>query len=416
MADQRLAVHRSIVVVDVEGFGDQRRTNAHRVAVRDGLYRALQEAFGCAGISWDDCGREDRGDGVFVLVPAEVPKGLLVESLPSALVTALHAHNGTHPGRERIRLRMALHAGEVRYDEHGVTAASVNLAFRLLEASALKVALARSPGVLAVIASSWFFEEVVRHSSSAGAYRPVEMAVKETTATGWICLPDQIDPAGRASPELLPSVAGEPVFPGLGSPGGLGGLGGSGPRLPGSVPRVWNIPARNPGFTGREGLLAGLRERLLAGEAAVVRALYGMGGVGKTQLAAEYAHRFAGAYDLAWWINSEQAGLIGDQFAALGIALVCVPAGASVEAVRAAVLAELRERGRCRPPATWTRTPWTVSAASWARPILRTLSSAHNLAADLRALDEADDHPLKPHRDSKPPGDARRAAGRRQRR
>ena len=186
----------------------------------------------------------------------------------------------------------------------------------------------------------------MRHSSSAGAYRPVEVAVKETTATGWVCLPDQIDPAGRAMPELLPSVAGEPVFPGRGPPGGLGGLGGSGPRLPGSVPRVWNIPARNPGFTGREGLLAELRERLLAGEAAVVQALYGMGGVGKTQLAAEYAHRFAGAYNLAWWINSEQAGLIGDQFAALGIALGCVPAGASVEAVRVAVLAELRERGR----------------------------------------------------------------------
>ena len=87
----------------------------------------MRDAFGRAGISWDDCGHEDRGDGVFVLVPAEVPKGLLAESLPSALVTALRAHNGAHPGPERIRLRMALHAGEVRYDEHGVTAAAVNL-------------------------------------------------------------------------------------------------------------------------------------------------------------------------------------------------------------------------------------------------------------------------------------------------
>jgi hypothetical protein len=111
MDDQRLAVHRTIVVVDVEGFGDQRRTNRDQLAVRDGLYRAMRNAFGQAGIPWDDCGHEDRGDGVFVLVPAEVPKGLLVESLPSALVTALRTHNSTHPGPERIRLRMALHAG-----------------------------------------------------------------------------------------------------------------------------------------------------------------------------------------------------------------------------------------------------------------------------------------------------------------
>ena len=98
MEDRRLAVHRTIVVVDVEGFGDRCRTNPHQVAVRDGLYDALREAFGHAGIAWDDCDHEDRGDGVLILIPAEVPKGLLVESLPSALVTALHSYNGMHPG------------------------------------------------------------------------------------------------------------------------------------------------------------------------------------------------------------------------------------------------------------------------------------------------------------------------------
>ena len=163
MEDQRLAVHRTIVVVDVEGFGDQRRTNRDQVAVRDGLYRVMREAFGRAGISWDDCGREDRGDGVFVLVPAEVPKGLLAESLPSALVTALRAHNGTHPGPERIRLRMALHAGEVHYDEHGVTAAAVNLAFRLLDAGASE----GGPGQLAGCAGGDRLVMVLRGGGAA---------------------------------------------------------------------------------------------------------------------------------------------------------------------------------------------------------------------------------------------------------
>jgi Tetratricopeptide repeat/NB-ARC domain len=120
----------------------------------------------------------------------------------------------------------------------------------------------------------------------------------------------------------------------------------AGPRPPGSVPRAWNIPARNPGFTGRDDLLEAVGERLLAGDRAVVQALHGMGGVGKTQLATEYAHRFAEAYDLAWWVNSEQGGLIGDQFAALGLALGCVQAAAGIQVVRAVVLAELRERGR----------------------------------------------------------------------
>ena len=181
-------------MVDVEGFGDQCRTSGNQVAVRDGLYRVMRQAFRHAGIAWDDCYHEDRGDGVLVLVPAEVPKELLVGWLPPALAAGLGQHNGAHPGPEQIRLRMALHAGEVRYDEYGVTAVSVNLAFRLLEADPLRAALARSPGVLAVIASSWFFEEVVRQCGASARYRPVEVAVKETTTIGWICLPDHVEP------------------------------------------------------------------------------------------------------------------------------------------------------------------------------------------------------------------------------
>src|SRR5215471_17268303 len=138
MGNRGLAVHRTIVAVDVEGFGARHRTNRNQVAVRDGLYRAVQEAFQQAGISWADHDHEDRGDGMLILVGSEVPKSLLVETLPSALISALRRHNSAHRDAERIRLRMALHAGEVNYDMHGATAASINLTFRLLESDPAK--------------------------------------------------------------------------------------------------------------------------------------------------------------------------------------------------------------------------------------------------------------------------------------
>ena len=126
---------------------------------------------------------------MLILVGAEVPKSIFVESLPPALAGALRAHNNAHPDLEQIRLRMALHAGEVNFDEHGVTAESINLTFRLLESDPIKEALAGSSNVLAVITSSWFFAEVVRHSTAdAAAYRSVPVVVKETSTTGWICL------------------------------------------------------------------------------------------------------------------------------------------------------------------------------------------------------------------------------------
>jgi class 3 adenylate cyclase len=192
MVNQQQAEHRTILVVDVEGFGDRRRTNPQQVAVRKGLYGALERAFDNAGIAWSDCYCEDRGDGVLILAPAEMPKGPFAEPLPRMLAEALREHNDAHPEEEQIRLRMALHAGEVIRDDHGAAAEAINLASRLIDAAQLKVELVTSPGVLALIVSSWFFDEVIRQTPacSPATYRLIRAVIKNTSTHAWICLPD----------------------------------------------------------------------------------------------------------------------------------------------------------------------------------------------------------------------------------
>ena len=198
---ERRAGHRTIVVLDVEKFGDPRRTNPHQLAVREGLYQAVGDAFRQAELPWTPDAREDRGDGILILVPPEFAKSLFVEKLPSALVETLTKHNREHPDEAGIRLRMSLHAGEVPYDPRGVYGRAVIWAFRLVDAKLLKAALADSSGVLGIIASSWFFEEVVQHAADGipSTYRRVLVRAKESTQPGWICLPDDSTPVAEVT-------------------------------------------------------------------------------------------------------------------------------------------------------------------------------------------------------------------------
>jgi hypothetical protein len=130
----------------------------------------------------------------------------------------------------------------------------------------------------------------------------------------------------RARAELLAAVGGprrpdsRMPYPGPTGAQRPGAPPTGGVRVPGSLPSVWNVRRRNPVFTGRHRELAELRQRLCSGQRALVQALHGIGGVGKTELAVEYAHLYANEYEMVWWIDAERPELIAEQVAALATA------------------------------------------------------------------------------------------------
>jgi tetratricopeptide (TPR) repeat protein len=88
-------------------------------------------------------------------------------------------------------------------------------------------------------------------------------------------------------------------------------------RFPGALPPLWNVPYhRNPQFTGREEILQRLQHHLVAGTTAALtqpQAISGLGGIGKTQTAVEFAYRVRPDYHAVLWLQADSQEMLASE-------------------------------------------------------------------------------------------------------
>ncbi|MET9759869.1 FxSxx-COOH system tetratricopeptide repeat protein [Streptomyces sp. NPDC006372] len=119
----------------------------------------------------------------------------------------------------------------------------------------------------------------------------------------------------------------------------------AGPRFPGLQPTVWNLSMRNAGFIGRVDQLNALREGFdhSGADYSAPQVLCGLTGVGKRQIALEYAHRFASQYDLVWWVPAATAESVQDSLTKLARAVNAKSEGRRTSEDRQTLLNDLRQ-------------------------------------------------------------------------
>ena len=178
----------TVVRTDVVAFGaEERDAEAHKIIRREILAMTRLTL----GPMWDICRWEDRGDGLLVIMPPDVPTAQVIERFASVLPPQLRRHNRTYGAPSRIQLRVAVEVGPIEDDESGVSGRSLVGVSRLLDAPAFKQAVADREAVLGVVVSPFVYETHIQ--PRAGALDPADFAeipvlVKETSRSAWMQL------------------------------------------------------------------------------------------------------------------------------------------------------------------------------------------------------------------------------------
>jgi hypothetical protein len=206
-----LPVYRSILAIDVEGFGRQERTDILRARLRRELHELITDGLRSVGAE-TLYELSDTGDGVLVFVDPRVSKVRLVDTLVSWLGASLRGYNRRAGAAAELRLRVVMHAGDMISAQQGAIGDAVVLAARLLDAPVLRACLGATDTPLVVGVSRTIYEEVIRHAYAnidPASFAPVSVDVKETRTTMWVHVPG--DPDALARVGLATAMVRSPV-------------------------------------------------------------------------------------------------------------------------------------------------------------------------------------------------------------
>ncbi|HEX3960404.1 MAG TPA: cyclic nucleotide-binding domain-containing protein [Trebonia sp.] len=171
---------------DVVGFGKRTRNDDDRMIIRKSLLDMTRTALGELR---ERCYYEDRGDGILVVAPADIPTVVVLHCFLGGLPYALRRHNRIYGSSAHIQLRLASDVGPVTSDDLGVQGEAIIRTARMLEAGVLKAAIARDHANLGIVVSEFVYNTAIAQPGGLidpDGYHQIRVRVKETRQLAWM--------------------------------------------------------------------------------------------------------------------------------------------------------------------------------------------------------------------------------------
>jgi hypothetical protein len=184
------STHTALMAVDICSYGDRHDEDV-QLHLRAKMYGLLAETFKMTGPPWESVYYEDRGDGALIVLPPVVPAEVLLDPFAHHLLALLRRSNRYASDAARLRMRVAVHSGDVHADTYGVAGHAVVLLFRLLNCGRFKKMPAAEGADVALIVSASLYHETTHRAGlvDAVSYEQIAVRNKETSTRAWVWLP-----------------------------------------------------------------------------------------------------------------------------------------------------------------------------------------------------------------------------------
>jgi WD40 repeat protein/energy-coupling factor transporter ATP-binding protein EcfA2 len=192
----RHSIYRTFLAADIESYGGLERSDSVRVRLRRHLTDWCTALFDRAGVDPGSWVLQDTGDGWLLSIDPNVSRSLLLDAVPRGLRERLLAYNQDSPNTERLRVRLAMHAGDVLSDPDPFVGEATIHVCELLDSEVLRDCLRATTQPLAVMVSEEIYQGVVRRAHGGldpAVWHQVVIDGKEGPADTWVHVPGDVD-------------------------------------------------------------------------------------------------------------------------------------------------------------------------------------------------------------------------------